>query len=156
MTRFTIVPVTLRAANAYVTRYHRHHKPARGHRFSVGLAEGEQLVGVAIIGRPVARGCDPILTAEVLRLCTDGTINACSALYGAAARAAKALGYTRIQTYTLATEPGTSLRAAGWRDEGLVRGRPWEHSTERQLRLDGSTRRQDQPTTDKRRWVRDL
>jgi hypothetical protein len=80
---------------------------------------------VVIVGRPVARMRDDGLTAEVTRLCTDGTRNACSFLYGAAAKAAFALGYKRIGTYILASEPGTTLRAAGWRLIGEVKGRSW-------------------------------
>lgn len=156
MKRFDLRPVTLREANAFVARHHRHHKPARGCRFSIALIEGDALAGVAIVGRPVAPGCDPVFTAEVTRLCTDGTKDACSALYGAAARAAKALGYHRIQTYILASEPGISLIAAGWRPDKAVRGRQWNHSSERQLRLGGGTRREDQPTEDKVRWAKAL
>src|SRR5207248_704847 len=102
----------LRQANAFVAEYHRHHGPVVGHKFSIGAALGGQLVGVVIVGRPVSRHRDDGLTLEVTRLCADGTPNGCSFLYGAAARAAKALGYRRIGTYTLAEEPGDSPRAA--------------------------------------------
>lgn len=149
-------PVELRAANAFVREHHRHHQPVQGHRFSLSAWVGAELVGVAIIGRPVARGCDPASTVEVTRLCTNGTKNACSFLYAAAARAAAALGYETIQTYILDWEPGTSLRAAGWARVATVAGRQWEHSTERQLRLDGHTRRIDQPTEAKQRWAKVL
>jgi hypothetical protein len=104
----------LAEANAFVAAHHRHHKPVTGHRFSLGLEVDGRLVGVAIAGRPVAREIDHTTTLEVTRLCTDGTKNACSALYSACRRAAKALGYKRIITYILASESGTSLRAAGW------------------------------------------
>ncbi len=67
-------------------------------------------------------------TAEVTRLCTDGTKDACSFLYGAAARAAFALGFRRIGTYILASEPGTSLTAAGWRLIGERGGGSWSRS----------------------------
>ena len=119
------VRIELAEANAFVAEHHRHHKPVVGHRFSIGAVLGDQLVGVAIVGRPVARMRDDGLTAEVTRLCTDGTKNACSFLYGACARAAFALGFKRIGTYILASEPGTSLTAAGWRLIGEVRGRSW-------------------------------
>lgn len=104
---------------------HRHHRPVVGHKFSLGASLGSNLVGVCIVGRPVARGRDDGITLEVTRLCTDGTLNACSFLYGAAARAATALGYHRIGTYILASEPGTSLKAAGWRLVKVVSGRSW-------------------------------
>lgn len=111
----TIVPVTLAAANAFVAEHHRHNKPARGHKFSVGVCDaGGQLRGVAIVGRPVARHLDDGLTAEVNRTCTDGTPNANSALYGACWRIASAMGYRRLVTYTQAGESGASLTAAGW------------------------------------------
>lgn len=106
--------VELKEANAFVEKLHRHCKPITGHRFSIGAEKGGKLVGVAIIGRPVARKTCQRTIVEVSRLCTDGSKNACSFLYGAAARAAKALGYDKIQTFILEKEPGTSLRAAGW------------------------------------------
>ena len=109
-----------------------------------------------MVGRPVARGCNPEEVAEVTRLCTDGTRNACSILYAACARAAEAMGYVRIQTYILDSEPGTSLKAAGWRLDGHTKGGQWDHTSERQLNLDGGTRRSDQPTNPKARWVKDL
>lgn len=110
-----IVPVTFKAASAYVAEYHRHNKPPVGMKFCIGAADDAELVGVAIIGRPVARHFDDGLTLEVTRTCTDGTPNVNSLLYGAAWRAAKALGYVRLVTYTQADESGASLRAAGWR-----------------------------------------
>lgn len=121
----TAVPVDLSEANAFVAASHRHHKPVVGHKFSIGAALGDVIVGVAIVGRPVSRHRDDGLTLEVTRLCTDGTKNACSFLYGAAARAAFALGYKRIGTYILANEQGTSLQASGWRLIGEVKGRSW-------------------------------
>lgn len=125
MKNLSIVPLDLASANAFVADRHRHHGEVVGHKFSLGAMLGEQLVGVAIVGRPVARMRDDGWTLEVTRLCTDGTRNACSFLYGAAARASFALGYRRIGTYILASEPGTSLKAAGWREIGRVSGRSW-------------------------------
>ncbi len=119
------VPMTLEEANTFVAEHHRHHQPVVGHKFSIGAAKGEQIVGVCIVGRPVSRHRDDGMTLEVTRLCTDGTRNACSFLYGAAARACFALGYGRIGTYILASEPGTTLAAAGWRLIGEVPGRSW-------------------------------
>lgn len=118
-------PVTLREVKDFVTRLHRHHKAPVGHKYSVGVEEDGRLCGVACVSRPVARLLDDGFTAEVTRLCTDGTANACSVLYGACRRIAKAMGYRRLLTYTLATEPGTSLRASGWRVTGEVPGRSW-------------------------------
>jgi hypothetical protein len=120
-----LIPLSLDEANAFVAQHHRHHRPVIGHKFSLGAALGDAVVGVSIIGRPVARARDDGETLEVTRLCTDGTRNACSFLYGASARAAFALGYRRIGTYILAGEPGTTLRAAGWRLIGETRGGSW-------------------------------
>lgn len=115
MSNLRVVPVTFAEAQTFVAALHRHHRPPPGHKFSLGVADTDQLVGVAIVGRPVARHYDDGLTLEVNRTCTDGTDNVNSMLYGAAWRAAKALGYRRLITYTQAGESGASLRAAGWR-----------------------------------------
>lgn len=106
--------MTFRQACMFVADLHRHNKPPRGHKFSVGLFDGERMVGVAMAGRPVARHFDDGLTLEVNRSCTDGTRNANSMLYGACWRAARAMGYRRCVTYTQADESGASLRAAGF------------------------------------------
>ena len=144
-----IVPITLKAANQFVSQYHRHHKPSVGHKFSIGLSENDVLIGVAIMGRPVARGSDNGFTIEVARLCTNGAKNACSMLYQAAARSSKELGYRKIQTYILQIESGTSLKASGWKMEAVTAGGQWKHT-------DGKERRTDQPTMPKQRWVREL
>lgn len=120
-----VVPITLKEANAFVEQNHRHHGPTVGHKFSIGLSDGEKIVGVAIVGRPVARHLDDGWTLEVNRLCTDGTRNACSMLYAAAWRAARAMGYKRLVTYILESENGASLRAAGWKCVGQAGGLRW-------------------------------
>lgn len=107
-------PITFKAACEFVERLHRHNKPPRGHKFSVALHSDGALVGVAMAGRPVARAFDDGLTLEINRTCTDGTSNANSMLYGACRRAAWAMGYKRIITYTQAEESGSSLHAAGF------------------------------------------
>src|SRR5689334_4427569 len=112
-----IVHVELREANEFVKTLHRHHKEVKGHRFTIGVEDSGRLCGVAIAGRPVARRCDQKQTIEITRLCTDGTKNACSILYAAIARASRELGYSKVQTYILETEPGTSLIAAGLKFE---------------------------------------
>ena len=125
-----VAPITFREACAFVALLHRHNKRPRGHKFSIGLKDGEALVGVVMAGRPVARHLDDGLTLEVNRTCTDGTKNANSALYGAAWRAAKAMGYRRCITYTQADESGASLRAAGWvRVKELPPRKSWAEST---------------------------
>lgn len=111
-----LVPVSWEDAQQFNEGWHRHHPtPPPGHKFCVGVAAAELLVGVAIVGRPVAREFQDGLTLEVTRVVTDGYPNACSKLYAAAWRAASALGYQRLVTYTQANESGASLRAAGWR-----------------------------------------
>jgi hypothetical protein len=112
----TITPISFAEACAFVERHHRHHRPPVGHLFSIAVADDEATVrGVAIIGRPVARHLQDGTTVEVTRSATDGTEHANSCLYGAAWRAAKAMGYRRLITYTQDGESGASLRAAGYR-----------------------------------------
>lgn len=123
--RLELTNVSLSDANEFVQKYHRHHPPVVGHKFSLGVLKGSMLVGVAIVGRPVARHRDDGETLEVTRVCTDGTKNACSFLYGACRRAAFALGYKRLGTYTLPEEGGTSLTAAGWKLIGERGGGTW-------------------------------
>lgn len=120
-----LVPMTLDEANTFVAANHRHHAPVPGAKFCIGVAQDEQIVGVAIVGRPVARMLDDGWTLEVNRTCTDGTKNANSMLYGAVWRAAKALGYQRLITYTLPEEGGKSLIAAGWKCLGERGGGSW-------------------------------
>ena len=116
-------------AKRFVSDNHRHHKRIVGHKFSLAVTDGEKIRGVAIVGRPVARMADNGSTLEVNRLCTDGARNACSMLYAAAWRKAKAMGFTRLITYTLPEEGGASLRAAGWRFLGRTSGGGWSRKT---------------------------
>lgn len=139
-----LVPLNLGEARAFVDQVHRHHKAPLGGLFAIGAAREGVVVGVAIIGRPVARGNADTWTAEVTRLASDGSKNVCSFLYGAAWRAARAMGYRRLITYTLQTEPGTSLRAAGWKCVAEVHGRSWNFVC--RPRVD------KQPVQDKFRW----
>lgn len=120
--KLRIVPLTLKQANEMIAALHRHHKPVVGHRYSLGCKAGDTVVGAVVVGRPVSREIDQYLVCEVNRLVTDGTKNACSFLYAAAARVAAEMGFTKIQTYILQDEPGTSLRAAGWEYEAATNG----------------------------------
>jgi hypothetical protein len=129
-----VVPIGLRAANEYIKSYHRHHGSVVGHKFSIAAMRYDKLVGVVIVGRPVNRVRDDGLTAEITRLCTDGSRNVCSLLYGAARKAAFAMGYERIGTYTLPEEGGASLRAAGFVCVRQTQGGSW--STPSRLRED--------------------
>lgn len=115
-------PISIHEANVFVERFHRHHGKKTGCKFAIAVYD-DQLRGVAICSNPVARNADDGLTLEVARLCTDGTHNACSILYGACARIAKDMGYRKIQTYILQSESGASLKASGWICEGEA-GRP--------------------------------
>lgn len=116
LVRLHLVPVRQRDAKAFVAAWHRHHRPPAGSVFCVGAADDAGVLrAVAMVGRPVARMYDNGQTLEVTRTATDGVRNANSLLYGAAWRAAKALGYSRLITYTQDGESGASLRGAGWR-----------------------------------------
>lgn len=143
-----LLPIELRDANALVARWHRHSKPVRGQKFSVAVVDGIVVRGVAIAGRPVSRALQNGLTIEILRVCTDGARNGCSILYGACCRAAAAMGYSRAITYTLASEPGTSLKASGFRPAGEVRDRQWSCASR--------PREQRDLVGDKVRWERKL
>lgn len=144
MSRLEILPCSLKDANAFVSQHHRHHRPVVGHKFSLAVSDGESICGVAIVGRPVSRMLDDGVTLEVTRVATDGTKNACSALYGAARRATFALGYKRLVTYTLESEGGGSLRGAGWKVIGTADGGSW--SRQNRPRID------KHPTEPKLRW----
>lgn len=146
MDPLTLCPLTRDKANEYVEKYHRHHKKVVGHLFALGLLKDGELCGVVIVGRPVARALNDGYTCEVTRLCTDGTPNACSILYGAAWRAARALQYRRMYTYILESEPGTSVKAAGFRFDGMTKGGSW--STPSRPRTDKA------PTCKKQRWAK--
>ena len=123
--KLELQPITFREACAYVEKYHRHHRPPQGHKFSIAVNDGEKIVGVVMVGRPVSRHLDDGWTAEVTRCCTTGTPNTNSILYAAAWRAARGMGYRKLITYILDSEPGTSLRAAGWKLIGKRGGGSW-------------------------------
>jgi hypothetical protein len=112
--QLALCPVSFAEAADFVKLHHRHHDAPQGHKYSIGVAQDGALVGVAIVGRPVARHLDDGRTLEVTRTCTVGAANACSMLYAAAWRVARNLGYTRLVTYTQQGESGSSLRGAGW------------------------------------------
>ena len=118
-------PITYREACQFIAQHHRHHLPPQGWKFGIGLNDGEKIVGVVTVGRPVARHRDDGWTFEVTRCCTDGTPHAASKLYAAAWRASRAMGAKQLITYTLAEEPGTSLIAAGWRVIGETKADTW-------------------------------
>lgn len=139
------MPLTLKQANELIASWHRHHKPVVGHRFSLGVEHEGMLRGAAVVGRPVARATEQYHVAEVTRLVTDGTKNACSALYSACARVAKEMGFHRIQTYILETETGVSLKASGWHLAAITAGGNWNHSWRK-------GRREDQPMCPKQKW----
>lgn len=137
-------PISLREACAYIKKHHRHHKPPRGCKFVIGLNDGEEVVGVIVVGRPVSRMMDDGYTAEVTRCCVNGAKNACSMLYAAAWRAARAMGYRKIITYTLPEESGSSLKGAGWTCIGEAGGGSWSRK--------GRPRVDTHPTQVKLRW----
>jgi len=118
-------PITFKEACEFIKIHHRHHLPPTGWKFGIAVNNGEKIVGVITVGRPVSRMLDNGWTLEVTRCATDGTHNAPSILYGAARRATFALGYKRLITYILTSEPGTSLKAAGWKCLGKTGGGTW-------------------------------
>lgn len=144
MVKLSIVPVSLDEANEFVRHNHRHHQPVPGAKFCLAVASGEAIVGVAIVGRPIARMLDDGWTLEVNRTCTDGTANANSALYGACRRVAFGLGYRKLITYTLPSESGVSLTAAGWKCLGEAGGGYWGRKNRPRIDL--------HPTQAKLRW----
>jgi hypothetical protein len=124
--KLELTPVNWKTACEFIRAQHSHHLPPQGWKFGVGVAADNVLVGVITVGRPVARYLDNGLTLEITRCCTDRTPHAASMLYGAAWRAVKAMGYKRLITYTLITETGTSLTAAGYKSLYVVLGRSWD------------------------------
>jgi hypothetical protein len=133
---FRLTPLTLREANAFVGAHHRHLGPKAGARFAVGAVRGIALVGVAIVSRPSARLLDDAETAEIARLATDGTRNACSFLLSRVARIVRLMGYKRLITYTLSHEQGASLRASGWRYDGITSGGGWDRPSRPRAKVD--------------------
>ena len=120
-----IVPITQKEAKAFIDRHHRHMNAARGSVFQVAAEKDGEVVGVAMCGRPVARNLHDGWTLEVNRMCTDGTRNACSFLYAACWRVARNLGYRKVITYILESEPGTSLFAVDWKLVGKTKAASW-------------------------------
>lgn len=150
------VPMSIKEVNRLVRRWHRHNGPTQGGLFALGVQKRGELVGVAIVGRPLARRLQDGLTCEITRLATDGTLYACSSLLGACVRVARELGYQKIITYTLVEESGTSLRAAGFTPAADVpAAKTWSVPSRPRISetLFGPT---DRPTGDKVRWERSL
>jgi hypothetical protein len=125
----SLQPISFAEAAEFVRKFHRHHIPSVGWKFGIAANDGEKVVGVVMVGRPVARFLDDGWTLELTRCCTDGTKNAASILYGAARRATFALGFQRLITYTLNTDPGSSLRGAGWKEIGKAGGGDWNRKS---------------------------
>ena len=139
-------PITFKEAQEFIQQYHSHHLPPHGWKFGIAVNDGEKIVGVVTVGRPVARHYDDSWTAEATRLCTDGTKNVASMLYAAAWRACRAMGYRKLITYTLVEEKGTSLKAAGWREVGKAGGGTWNRPNTGRFRVD------NHPTGQKTLW----
>jgi len=145
VSNLTLKPITFRQAATFVNQFHSHHTSPQGHIFSIGIIYQGELVGVVIAGLPPARKSRDGYTLEVTRLCVKGHVkNAASMLYGAAWRAAKALGYTKMLTYTLAEEEGISTIAAGFKSIGMTRGGSWSRA--------GRERKDKHPLGLKTKW----
>lgn len=157
-----IKPISLKQANDYVISNHRHHDKVQGHKFSISVWDDDRLCGVAIVGHPQSRRIDNENTLEVLRLCTDGTYNACSILYSRCARIGKDMGYKKIITYILESESGTSLKASGWHcEEEKCGGVSWTGIREKerhhyQQLTFVSMEKRTPPKELKQRWVKEL
>jgi hypothetical protein len=150
-----LVPITLSDAKSFIGRHHRHCIPPVGWKFGVGLWT-DQLVGVCVAGRCVARKLDKPENIEITRVCVIDIKNGNSRLYGAICRASAALGYSRAYTYTLANESGASLLAAGFtRDAVVAPSVSWGRVTRHRVSVDlfGNEIRD---TGEKIRWVRYL
>lgn len=120
------VPMELKEAQAYINQYHRHHEASHRDKFRIAASDGNNILGVIQVGRPVSRVLDNGKTLEVLRLCTQGDKDVCSFLYSRAARIAREMGYEKIITYILESESGISLKASGWELEAdNVGGSDW-------------------------------
>lgn len=129
MGELTLQPITFKEACDFILQFHRHHLPPQGWKFGIGVNDGDHVVGVVTVGRPVARNLDDGWTAEITRCCTDGTPHVSSMLYAAAWRAARAMGYKRMITYTLAEEAGTSVIAAGWKTVYQTEPGSWDRKS---------------------------
>lgn len=140
------IPLELKQANAFVSELHRHHPPIHRDKFRVGCEVDGKLVGVVQLARPVNRYLDNGETIEVVRLCTDGTPNVCSFLYGRAARIAREMGYKRIITYIMDSETGASLKASGWRFDGMTDAKAWNCPSRPRSTIS--------PSCAKQRWIK--
>ena len=124
-----VVPVTITDARKHIERHHSHHHAPVGGLLACAVAEGDRVCCVAVLSRPVARMLDARGdVAEVTRVASDGTKHAASMCLAAVTRAALALGWRRLVSYTLLGEAGTSYRAAGWRCTGIVEASQGWHS----------------------------
>lgn len=146
MSALKIVPLGLKEANRFVGLEHRHVGPVVGYRFAIGATLNTELVGVAIVARTTGRGLHSPMRAEITRLATNGTRNACSFLYQRAKRIVQLMGYTSLKTYTRTDESGASLAAIGACCEAELKARSWERSSKNRVRTDKS-----EPSA-RRRW----
>jgi hypothetical protein len=130
------VPVALKEANKFIDRYHRHNGAVLVARFAIGAAVDGELMGVAIVGNPVARRLAAEGVAEVVRLCVipGAPLGACSFLYARCWRIWEMMGGSKLITYTLQSESGSSLRGAGWSQEALLDPRTgWDTPSRRRV-----------------------
>ena len=133
---YKLIPITLAKAKEFIDEFHRHNVAPQGWKFGIGLERDSTLVGVVVVSRPVARALDDGFTAEVTRSCVKlDNPNANSMLYGAAKRACKAMGYTKLITYTQHEESGSSLKAIGMLPVAVLEPRgDWSDSSVSRVR----------------------
>lgn len=154
-----IRPITFKTTSEYIEKYHRHNGKTVGCKFVIGCFDGDKMVGVAVCGRPISRHYDDGRTLEINRVCTDGTLNACSKLYGASCRIAKDMGYKKVITYTLVTEDGASLKASNFKCEGKAGGIEWtgeRNPNNKEYRQMLLFPEKEKPHVMKQRWVREF
>lgn len=161
MQKLIAVPIDLKDAQMFINELHRHHAAAIRDKFRIAASKDGEIVGVAQVGRPVARNLCDGKTLEVLRLCTNGEKDVCSFLYSRCARIAKEMGYRKIITYILETETGTSLKASGWvLEDSNCGGATWETCTrtkQRPVQLCMYEQKEKYPKdTRKQRWAKTL
>jgi hypothetical protein len=153
--------ISLKSANAFVMKHHRHHLKVQGHKYSISCVNVQgDILGIAICGRPLSRFLDDGNTIEITRLAVvSEKRNVCSFLYGASCRIAKELGYVRVITYSLKEESSISLKAAGFHcEEENAGGKTWKRNdgfrTDEIIDLFGT--RKKYPNELKKRWIRYL
>jgi len=153
MKSLTIQPITLKKANQIIKEFHRHNDVVVGCRYCLAALHEDEIVGVAVVGRPLSRRLDDELTAEITRVCVKDNApkNTNSFLYGRCWRVWQQMGGKRMITYTLQEESGSSLKAVNWKIIGETGG--WEQNKGWTTRESNKQKQMDMFNKDtKRKW----